>query len=331
MKRFIAVLATMALASTVLAQEIVTERIALRFARPSEITRLINEKPPTDDAPESSSLLPEGTKSVTADEADKTLVVQGTAQAIEQVKSIVRLLDVPKPRVDLRIRLVRVAFAADGTAKSTTPSAPIITSVENNMRATTRVEDQKTTWSVTVVPRINGDGSITVVGALSRREPGNVVSVSVKGSRRLGLRNTARLLGVTDSNDEAAQEQVGSGKDPQSGGAQTVWYLEVTPWAVSTALTEPHAAAQAPLAAVRPTKSWVKIPLRHVKPTELLRRWEQTGTSKRSLPSDMDPPIAYDVDRSLLVRGTAEALEQFQRLVTLWDVPVSQGGQPLRR
>jgi general secretion pathway protein D len=48
------------------------------------------------------------------------------------------------------------------------------------------------------------------------------------------------------------------------------------------------------------------------------------GQATNLLPEGVDPPIAYDVDNSLLVRGDPEGLEQLREIIRLLDIPPRQ-------
>lgn len=50
----------------------------------------------------------------------------------------------------------------------------------------------------------------------------------------------------------------------------------------------------------------------------------QNGQTANLLPENVDPPIAYDIDNSLLVTGDPEGLEQLRSLIRLLDIPPKQ-------
>ncbi len=50
----------------------------------------------------------------------------------------------------------------------------------------------------------------------------------------------------------------------------------------------------------------------------------QGGQATNLLPEGVDPPLAYDVDNSLLVRGDPEGLEQLRDIIRLLDIPPRQ-------
>lgn len=164
----------------------VVAAVPLRRALPSEIARLLlspagfvteGDGPAasaSDGTPlPSAALLPPGIVSFAPDDIARVLRVQGTPAGIAALRDLVRLLDVPRAPVRLRVRLLREQeLSAQGgfiqilaTAQATTGNGvPVPVTLRTNARSFGNV-------IATVSPRINGDGSITLSVDLRVVEP----------------------------------------------------------------------------------------------------------------------------------------------------------------
>jgi hypothetical protein len=151
----------------------VSAAVPLKRVLPSEIARLFlspagfvteGDGPPAY-APNgtplpSAALLPPGIVSLAPDDAARVLRVQGTPAGLAALRDLVRLLDVPRASVRLRVRLRREQDGASGrtlaTAQATTGNGvPVPLTLRTNARSFGNV-------IATVSPRINGDDSITL-------------------------------------------------------------------------------------------------------------------------------------------------------------------------
>jgi hypothetical protein len=92
-------------------------------------------------------VVPDGIRTVLGIAGDNSLLVRGTPDGIEALKSILRLLDVPPSQV--RVRVSAGDLAAEGQALS--GSALALTDVTGANRL-----------EVSVIPRLNGDGTVEV-------------------------------------------------------------------------------------------------------------------------------------------------------------------------
>jgi hypothetical protein len=161
-------------------------------------------------------LLPAGLTAIAPDNARRTLTVAGTPQAIEQVKEMVRLLDVAPRPVELRVKVLPLDEAdlrrlgLDDTAavsplderKAALVERAAAPLVETRMSCSNN-QPLRVFWSsggpapagegaaregVTIVPRVNGDRTITlfVVGArgslVLRRMPSRGTLLALTGT-----------------------------------------------------------------------------------------------------------------------------------------------------
>ena len=145
-------------------------------------------------------LMPKGISAWAVDARKNAVSVSGSDEAIDQLKKIVRLLDIPARQIRISVRLVELspagaaalrarpdAVAGEGVTSATLTSpedrkpleglpALFTTTlqVSNNRKLHLRVpsaagEDSR---RASLVPRVNGDGSITVIAtALSNAKP----------------------------------------------------------------------------------------------------------------------------------------------------------------
>jgi hypothetical protein len=170
--------------------------IPMRYRRASEIERLL--------LPENStSLVPPGILAWTVDERRNAVSVTGSEAAIQELRTVIRLLDVPRSSVRLRVRLVRLEpderrelglkpaagvlpvtadSALAGVSTYLTPEQvarlelkPSLAATEmtvfNNQPLRMRWPSDQPGWATlaTLVPRLNADGSVTLF--ISTREP----------------------------------------------------------------------------------------------------------------------------------------------------------------
>jgi len=214
----------------------VPANIRLTRALPSEIARLLvspNGFVAAGDVPgsapdgtplPSAALLPSGIVSLAPDDAARVLRVQGTPAGIAALRGMVRLLDVPRARILLRVRVVREQMISStdthanvsggfpqilATARATTGNG---VSVPVTLRALGVGE------VVAVVrPRINGDGLVTLAVDLRVGDPANGATLrflQAERRLRLGQQATFSVLDVP-------------GKGPDAKPARVL--LEITP------------------------------------------------------------------------------------------------------
>lgn len=200
-----------------------TERIPLRFVRPSEMIAALRAAP---------NGLPAGTANLTPNDRDNTLSVRGSDVAIARVKELAALLDVAPRTVLVKLRLVRVWFVDDGKMQEDTLSAPVITTT-NNRPAAISVSGRGG-YAVALTPRVNGDGSITLTATLRLSAPVGGAAyrdLTATRTRRVEAGKTERVVGVTDSRDAAIQETVRLGALPEKWAPNSFYgyYVEATP------------------------------------------------------------------------------------------------------
>jgi hypothetical protein len=210
--------------------------VPLKRALPSEIARLLlspagfvteGDGPPAY-APNgtplpSAALLPPGVVNLAPDDAARVLRVQGTPAGLAALRDLVRLLDVPRAPVRLRVRLVRekelhddVSGVSGGFIQSLA-TAQATTSNGVPVPVTLRTPSVGDVIAI-VRPRINGDDSITLSVDLRVVDPasGGATLRFLQAERRLrsGERSTFSVLDVP-------------GKGPDAKPARVL--LEITP------------------------------------------------------------------------------------------------------
>ncbi len=235
MKRFATPLAVLTLAGAALAQNVVTEKIPLRFTKPSRMAEMLSRGTPGAAAGQAKSgpLLPQGIEQVSADDRDMTLTVWGAAPAVAQMKEVIRLLDVQPRLVGLKMRLVRVEPTADGKREEKTIAVPE-TQTLNNVAARVSVTQTDNTggvvhgWAVEVLPKINGDRSVTLSTQLRLQSAGGAPLLSTKSTRRIENGKRGRVVELIDPRDRRAQNPDPHGKTTKAQTPPT-YYLEITP------------------------------------------------------------------------------------------------------
>jgi len=172
-----------------------TETIPLRCASAVQLDRML--RPGAAD-----SLVPSGLVAITLDPQGNTLTVSGSDESIQEFKNLVRLLDVPAKRIRLSARFIPLDGAAiqelklpvDAAAPLSgspylvgAPSANQLAllakresagetdlAVSNNttLRLRSRATEGRLTTFAEVIPRLNGDGSVTLYTRCAETAPG---------------------------------------------------------------------------------------------------------------------------------------------------------------
>ena len=199
-----------------------TERIALRFVRPSEIVAALKAVP---------TGLPTGTAGLTPEDRDNTLSVRGTESAIARVKELVALLDVAPRIVQVKMRLIRIWFVDDGKMQEDVLGKPVITA-RSNQPAVISVSGRGG-YTVALTPRVNGDGTITLTTTLRFSAPVGGAAyreLTATRTRRFDAGKTERVVGVTDSPNAGIQETIRLGALPEKWAPASfyAYYVEAT-------------------------------------------------------------------------------------------------------
>lgn len=242
MTRFFAALALLfTLGVPALTQRPGSDTIRLRWAKPSTVVRMMTDPalsrlefvyvPATSGTirrPRTLCLtLPgSGEVQIVPDERARTLRVRGDADAVAQVRQMVALMDVRPRQVRIRLRLARVLPGRVGGAREQTLGAPTITA-QNNQPATVALRGRNgADYTVVITPRINSDGSITLLTELSRLSPRSVTTpmrmVTVTGGRRILPNKPTRLTVLLDNDQDRrslASRRPGSSNRTASDGA----------------------------------------------------------------------------------------------------------------
>ena len=219
----------------------VPANIRLTRALPSEIARLLvsptgflaSGEGPAAFAPDgtplpSAALLPPGIVSLAPDDVARVLRVQGTPAGVSALREMVRLLDVPRAPVRLSLRLVReqVGDAIDarsdvrGGFLRTLATAEATTGNGVPVPVTLRAPAVGDVIAV-IVPRINGDGSVTLSVTLAL----DVQPVDPLAGRTLRALQVQRRLRLGERTTLSAIDVPGDG--PNAKPARVL--LEITP------------------------------------------------------------------------------------------------------
>ena len=118
-----------------------------------------------------------------ADPATNSIVATGNADAIKDLLAMVRLVDVAPAKVALQYRLVRVS-RLDGKLTETVLSDGK-SLVSNNRQFTVGGADQDWETAVTVIPRINGDKTVTVATRFALSSDGKLTVSYEPGVNRI--------------------------------------------------------------------------------------------------------------------------------------------------
>lgn len=186
-------------------------RTPSRSARPASLARSGSVRPTSDmaapqdrtgDAPDllgcggqADALVPEGIEAILGVEADNSLLVRGTAEDIDALRGLLRMMDVPP--LSVRVRVSARKLTAQGQVLDGAP-----------LKLADAAAGSR--FSLTVVPHVLGDGTIKVtvdgsvasagsaapVGSRARLTSGTTVSLITlgEGSRQLQLSVRAELL-----------------------------------------------------------------------------------------------------------------------------------------
>jgi hypothetical protein len=176
-----------------------------------------------------SEVIPKGVAAWSIDPRTNRITVVGSQEGIREVKNLVRLLDIPPRQVRLTVRQFSTdeallqklaeldkAQAPIGVPRPEPLSASILRgelpaalrervtervslTTPNNIPAYVRGEEAGSMRTqIRVVPRVNGDGTVTTFVRLARTEPGdrrpNKVTADLTGLRRLSVGETLLLL-----------------------------------------------------------------------------------------------------------------------------------------
>jgi hypothetical protein len=125
---------------------------------------------------------------VRIDPARNELVVKGNAGSIEELREIVRLLDVSPARLRIKSRILRIRQQGGKTAYE--PLTETVSLTANNAPIAMSVGDEIWDQTATILPRINGDGSITLRVDFAFAAGGEVKHRPAPLTRRVNLKNT---------------------------------------------------------------------------------------------------------------------------------------------
>lgn len=127
--------------------------------------------------------LPTGIAEVKPDPRNNELLVTGTAEGVKELYEIVRLLDVTPRRLRLKARVFRLRAQNGRQQRELLLETTAVTT--NNSPLSLSVGDEAWDQTATVVPKINGDGSITIRADFALAVGGDVKVLPAPVSQKL--------------------------------------------------------------------------------------------------------------------------------------------------
>jgi len=120
-------------------------KYALSYILPSEFKKLIDGSDPK------KTLRPPGLDNLIVSDIDRCIIAQGTAEALTELKALIRLLDVKPVTLKLTVKLV----------KSGETILDLNTTSPNKQKATFTLGEGEAAQGITITPHIHGDGKIS--------------------------------------------------------------------------------------------------------------------------------------------------------------------------
>lgn len=169
--------------------------------------------------------MPPGIEALTADSADNSLTVRGSAQAIALLKEEIAALDVAPHAYRVQTWIVQVRVDRGNVRTVRLPSMTFNTTDGVLARMDSATTDKggvvTSGWSVAVRPRREPDGTLMLQATLGKLGPGTQTGT---GERHTLLGKMVRLAGVTDSSDPRVREAVRQGLAAEKAKEQTAPY-----------------------------------------------------------------------------------------------------------
>ncbi|WP_395139963.1 hypothetical protein [Armatimonas sp.] len=123
-------------------EKTILTKIELRYIPPSEAVKQLERKAPL------KSLRPPGLENLLASDADNTLIAQGTAEAVEALKVILRSLDVKPLVLELKVQFVQQGENVIYLRLRT----------RNDQKGTVTLGEGGLATSLVIVPHLSDDG-----------------------------------------------------------------------------------------------------------------------------------------------------------------------------
>jgi hypothetical protein len=155
----------------------VTETVRLTFVAAGDVERLLHGSQPPSPRAEQGGLIAPNIHAWSMDTRHNALTFTGSREGIDVVKSIIRLLDVPARGISVAVRFVPLPGGAD-------PAGPAAKPVDEKEVAALEKQPAVQAWTMpstnnlpirflwpaskedqvlSITPRINGDGSVTLI------------------------------------------------------------------------------------------------------------------------------------------------------------------------
>jgi hypothetical protein len=217
-----------------------TATFPLKHISASTILRYLGAKQSATrlDAPkptEKPGLLSPGIQQITIRDADRTLVARGTANALNELRTIVLMFDIKPREIRLKVSLVRVRFTKEDPSSWDIETLATSTfQTANNTFTPIQIRGKAENFRLyrfSLLPRLMSDDTITMfvreLNLPSFAGVKNADAVQITRSVPIGGKTT--LFGVTDSANEAIQQAITRGQFPAIPDTHTTYYLQVTP------------------------------------------------------------------------------------------------------
>lgn len=207
--------------------QVVTEKIPVRYAQPTDVIRLIKSADPG----QTGGRTTRGIASIVAYNLDRQIVVTGTREAVERVTQVIGLLDIaPKP-VRVQLLLVRRSALPDGRLDLYVIASPVV-ETPSNSRITLGIADPGGTgvFEIAITPRLNGDASVSILADLNLASSLGTMVRKRTGNRRIAQGEQRTVTALLDSQPQREMP----GADPLTDTLQPGIYLEVRPLAIAS-------------------------------------------------------------------------------------------------
>lgn len=204
----------------------------LRWLKPSEFVRQV-VPPTTSDTKPALFTLPPGVTQLSPDDPKNRVFIQGTPEAVAQMESVARLMDVEPRRVQLTLRIFRApvnAVIKPGSAfsKSDVISTAVVSGVSNQAQMFQAIGDGQL-FRVEITPHVNGDNTVALQASFSEIAASSLTSaVPTKNEPANGqIQKDVRLVSrrVVNGGTIVAVSL------PDRKKPNLAYYLEVTPLA----------------------------------------------------------------------------------------------------
>jgi hypothetical protein len=168
----------------------------------------------------------EGLDYMAVDTVHNAVLAAGTQKALKELRDLVASCDTKPRSITIELRLIRTVQQADGSLKSEVVATPTVTTL-SNQEATVTINDDKLRMSAVVLPRLNGDDTLTITAEL-RAERGSGAGAYHRSTRRLAQGRSRVFAHLPDVFSETPKDARIIGIVPEKAGEAPGYDLEIT-------------------------------------------------------------------------------------------------------